>query len=735
MNPDNIEEFVSMMGLFQTTSTHFMLTFWDHGGAWAGFGDDEHTAGSNGTVNNLDGLFAAVAAGLQDTYLGRLDILGFDACIMADYSVLHYLAKYGVTKYYVASEVSEPGDGWDYTAIDPTQSDPVGFAKALIDGFVNQGDVLMEGAGAGYTLALFDMDRVSAFLAQFDSFVRTATAAIEAHDYGLLMAILRGQAATIPAEEDFMIYDLGLFLEALTADSNLFWSTCDDRVRTAGQNAAQYLNDSILYFQADFVRRDMTGSTIFYSTSDVNIHSFYAYNDDMTSSNYLLLLTAMNETLDAVQRGDAEFTTDSCSAAAPSNFTFAVHGNKVVFSEDYSLYKMETEVTATVMEATASVQLERTIESDINETLSLIVTVAELNVQIVDEDFASTQLVTYWDGRVASFVNALSNESSLFDELDLGSERLYSSGLIEYVSYDDADAVPVGYVVKYPLYVYDDADDVPDDISDSNSSANVGYLQFEVHFNPTTDGEGDGDGESASTMVPLGEVKLYEIDMDQGVISEVAATSQRIIAPLEKWWTNDTADPFMTTEMASNWSWDGEGGDDDGSYYQAMGLLVWPNFTIELAPMEQDDADIVLTASDVFGNEAVTAFGINNASAWNVSTATSTTTETPMASTEEPESSTVGPTETTPAGPTATNEPQPSTTEEDGGRDTARLQHGLDDVPGFVWLILLGALLLLMSVFAVMWYRARKQYNDMIHKGSVGKSPYVPLDDRDDPQL
>merc|ERR1719427_2115324 len=196
------------MSTFQTTSTHFMLTFWDHGGSWAGFGDDSHTGGSNNTVNNLDGLFSAVATGLQKTYLGRLDILGFDACIMADYSVLHYLSKYDVTKYYIASEVSEPGDGWDYTAIDPSQHDAVDFGKALIDGFVNQGDVQMEGAGAGYTLALFDMDQVSQFLSQFDAFIRMATLAIEAHDYGMLMAMLRGQAVTIPAKEDFYIYDL-----------------------------------------------------------------------------------------------------------------------------------------------------------------------------------------------------------------------------------------------------------------------------------------------------------------------------------------------------------------------------------------------------------------------------------------------------------------------------------------------------------------------------------------------
>lgn len=248
---------------------------------------------------------------------------------MADYSVLHYIDVYDITKYYIASEVSEPGDGWDYTAIDPSKSDPIEFGKALIDGFVNQGNVMMEGAGAGYTLAMFDMDKVSGFLSQFDSFITKATAAIEAHDYGMLMAILRGQAVTIAAEADFNIYDLGLFLEGLTADTNIFWQTCDDRISIAGDNSKEALAESIEYFQADFVRQDMTGSTIFYSTSGGDLNSFFYYNDDLNSQSYMKLLNALNDTLEAVRKGNAEWSTDSCNAAAPDNLTFAFHGNKV----------------------------------------------------------------------------------------------------------------------------------------------------------------------------------------------------------------------------------------------------------------------------------------------------------------------------------------------------------------------------------------------------------------------
>eukprot|EP01084_Bolivina_argentea_P107418 192047_1 len=160
LQEDNVEGFTALMGQFELTSTFFMLEFWDHGGAWSGYGSDDNTAWSdaNTSISNLDLLFSAVHSGLERTHLGRLDILGMDACIMADYSVLHYLSTYGITKYYIASEVSEPGVGWNYKGLNATKTNLIDYSISIIDSYVNQGDVQSSDAGAGYTLALFDMD-------------------------------------------------------------------------------------------------------------------------------------------------------------------------------------------------------------------------------------------------------------------------------------------------------------------------------------------------------------------------------------------------------------------------------------------------------------------------------------------------------------------------------------------------------------------------------------------------
>jgi len=653
----------------------------------------------------------------------------------------------------------------------------------------------MEGAGAGYTLALFDMDKVSTFLSQFDAFIRMATAAINAHDYGMLMAMLRGQAVTIPAEEDFMIYDLGLFLEGLTADSNIFWNTCDDRIVSAGENARQYLEDSIVYFQADFVRQDMTGSTIFYSTSGANLNSFYAYNDDMKSSNYISLLQAMNATLGAVELGNAEWTTDSCTATAPDNFTFAIHGNEVAYSEEYGVYKLTTEVTATVMGASSSLRM-RVGFSNFSMSFGL----ADLATKIVDEDFDSAQLVTYWDGRVALFRNAIANTSELYSKLGLSNDEFYASGEISFVSVDDTTSVPLGYVVKYPVYVYDDVDSVPEDIHSDAVDWNVtnyGYLQFEVLFKRDADN---------SEYIDIDNVLLYEVDVMEGVVAEVSHDSMRIITPLamygvDGWnYTNvtdsddndddesdrrrfaDLANNMMTTGMFTTdmmttdmdlmtsdlmttdmmttdmdmlstetfptmmmsteewptYSTTSSPAAGGGPTMQVTGILVWPQFTVEHKVAMTNESGVLvfeLEAEDVFGNGASTMFDVSNATAWNVTVGT---TEPPMSTTEMPMSTTEAPVETTEEmGSTMETE---ETTEDggDGGKTVEKLEHGLDSVPGFVWLIIIGCLVVMGIILFAMFWRKKGEYEDLYASaqgGQVGSSKYVQMDDKGDDLL
>ena len=70
--------------------------------------------------------FADIAKQLRtalDTTFGsghKFDLLGFDACLMGS---LFALSMYqDVTRYYVASQATEPAKGWNYAALTATTS-------------------------------------------------------------------------------------------------------------------------------------------------------------------------------------------------------------------------------------------------------------------------------------------------------------------------------------------------------------------------------------------------------------------------------------------------------------------------------------------------------------------------------------------------------------------------------------------------------------------------------------
>jgi len=92
------------------------IDIWNHGGGWRLLPladirdvsyDDE--SGTHITTPQL----GVAMKNISEKY--SIDILGFDACLMQMVEVSYEVADY--TKYVLASEESEPGDGWDYKGL------------------------------------------------------------------------------------------------------------------------------------------------------------------------------------------------------------------------------------------------------------------------------------------------------------------------------------------------------------------------------------------------------------------------------------------------------------------------------------------------------------------------------------------------------------------------------------------------------------------------------------------
>ncbi len=96
----------------------YSLFFWNHGGGSVlGYGVDELHDYDALSLSELEVAVASSAAASQP-----LELIGFDACLMANLETACVLSGYA--NYMVASEDLEPGYGWDYTFLHDLGEDP-----------------------------------------------------------------------------------------------------------------------------------------------------------------------------------------------------------------------------------------------------------------------------------------------------------------------------------------------------------------------------------------------------------------------------------------------------------------------------------------------------------------------------------------------------------------------------------------------------------------------------------
>lgn len=155
----------------------YMLVLWDHGGGFAsGYGMDDLNKRQDGEdIMSASEIIKAIGdAGV------KFDLIGFDACLMQNVEYANALEPYA--DYYLASEETEPGTGWFYTAgfgklaEDPTLSTEE-FGKAMVSSYdqslraVNDGEAQKES-----TLSLVDLTLVKPVYTQLTDLYDDVTA-------------------------------------------------------------------------------------------------------------------------------------------------------------------------------------------------------------------------------------------------------------------------------------------------------------------------------------------------------------------------------------------------------------------------------------------------------------------------------------------------------------------------------------------------------------------------------
>jgi hypothetical protein len=262
-DPKLLADFITR-GITDYPADNYALIVSDHGASWPGVGGDESS--------DQDGLSLAeigdgIAAGLAGAGLGKLDLLGFDACLMATYEVASALAP--LADRMLASQELEPGHGWDYTALqaaaDGATVDELG--SSLIKGFEAQ--AADEETGSEITLSLVDLTRMSTV----DDALSTLSSQLVERAASVSPVVGRTLASTLgfgkspdPDQDSFMT-DLGMLAGEIGVGALDVSDAADDLVRA--------INDVVIDKVDGQATRGATGLSIYFPPTAGNYWTAY----------------------------------------------------------------------------------------------------------------------------------------------------------------------------------------------------------------------------------------------------------------------------------------------------------------------------------------------------------------------------------------------------------------------------------------------------------------------------
>lgn len=264
-DPAELAAFIEY-GMTAFPADNYALTISDHGGGWTGIGPDE----SSGNVLDLVELTQGIEDGLAAAGVDRIDLLGFDACLMATYEVASAMAPYADLM--LASEELEPGHGWNYLALGQLRQDPATTAADLgavfVEGFQVQADE--QGTSADITLSLLDLTQLPAMDEAMATFAGQLSEQVDA--LGPLIGTERAEGLDFARNPDPsaspQLTDLGVFVSEIGVQSLQVSDAADGVLRAIG--------DMVLAQTVGPARLGATGMSIYFPPTPELIDPGYA---------------------------------------------------------------------------------------------------------------------------------------------------------------------------------------------------------------------------------------------------------------------------------------------------------------------------------------------------------------------------------------------------------------------------------------------------------------------------
>ncbi|HWQ15778.1 MAG TPA: clostripain-related cysteine peptidase [Roseiflexaceae bacterium] len=206
-DPQTLADFV-VWGMQTYPAERYALVLWDHGSSWAGIAFDD-TDGEDGiSMPELDAALRTIQA---QTGVAKLDLIGFDACLMSQIDVLQTVAPYGHVM--VASAELEPGEGWAWDLLladlaEAPGQDGAALGRAIVASY----QAFYEGGDDDtVTMAAFDLARAQELVDGLDALARAMESNIAVAYPAVAEARSYAEAYSQPRPEEFSAVDLGHF--------------------------------------------------------------------------------------------------------------------------------------------------------------------------------------------------------------------------------------------------------------------------------------------------------------------------------------------------------------------------------------------------------------------------------------------------------------------------------------------------------------------------------------------
>ena len=227
-------------------ANNYALILWDHGAGPLGFNFDNSDGvdASNLTTEELVSV-------LQNQSVAKMNLVAFDACLMATASVGYSLRN--LTDVFVASQEVIGARGFDYTTLfetiesHPSAVDAEALASAFVLSYENQYSGNLNGWDTASAIRTSGYASLAAAIKVFTDAVATATP-------DELNAIRAARNAAVGYDYEFL-RDLGGFMNGTKTDD-----TISPTIRNAADGVAQLINNMVVQKSND--RRNSSGISI-----------------------------------------------------------------------------------------------------------------------------------------------------------------------------------------------------------------------------------------------------------------------------------------------------------------------------------------------------------------------------------------------------------------------------------------------------------------------------------------